>query len=339
MGNNGYTLSIVIPVYKVEQFVGQCLGSIFSQGVSEDWYDVVVVNDGTPDKSLDVINQFNSHRNLTIINQENQGLSVARNNGLEKAKGDYVWFVDSDDWLEPEALATIRKYIEKMPEVEVFATILMMNYESSGKRSLEYKPNPNVRNGRDYMFRNHNANRGACQRYIFKRAFLDKYNLKFMPGIYHEDGEFSNRMLYLAKSLIIIPTPLYDYRIRETGSIMSSRSMKANYDLVKIYHSLVDFAEKYVKGNEDYWHYRYIAYECLESSIEFSRKEIFSKPFDKFYQVNKKLIKSEARVILAHFRYLRFNETINLLQYSIFPKLWIQVKQIIKRMLIKLRII
>lgn len=328
-------LSIVIPVYQVEKFIYQCLESIFSQRMEENWFEVIVVNDGTQDRSMDIVAQFARHKNLSVLNQMNQGLSVARNNGLLHAKGKYVWFVDSDDWLEGDALNIVRLNIENHPDVDVFASVLMMNYEKNGKREIEYKPNPNVMSGHDYMFHNHNANRGACQRYIFKHSFLQKYDLRFMPRVFHEDGEFSNRMLYLAKSLMIIPKPIYNYRIRESGSIMSSRNMKANEDLVKIYFSLRDFAEKYVKGNEDYWPYRYIIYQCLESTVEFSRKEIFSPSFNEFYQLHKKLIKSEARTILHHFTSLRFSENIKLLQYSIFPKLEIQIRQIVKKILIK----
>lgn len=326
-------LSIVIPVYKVEEFIDKCLESIYSQGMDENWFEVIVVNDGTPDRSMDIVMKYKVHSNLSIISQPNQGLSVARNNGLEKASGQYVWFVDSDDWLETSSLMTIRRYIEEEPNVLVFATVLMMNYEGSGRREIEYSPNPSVKSGRDYMFRNHNANRGACQRYIFKRSFLDKYKLRFMPGIYHEDGEFCKRMLYLATPLIIIPKPLYNYRIRESGSIMSSRNMKANYDLIKIYNSLLDFADKYVKGNEDYWQYRVVAYECLENTIGFSRKEIFTKDFDKFYQKYKGLIKSEARLLLRHSNKITLKDSISLIQYAFFPKLEIQLKQLIKKLL------
>lgn len=333
------TLSIVIPVYKVEKFIYQCLDSIYSQGMDENWFEVVVVNDGTPDKSMDVVDKFRDHTNLTIINQTNQGLSVARNNGMDKSKGEYVWFVDSDDWLEPNALSDVKGYIEKYPDVEVFASVLMMNYEKDGTKEKEYKPNLNVRSGRDYMFRNHNANRGACSRYIFKRSFLQEYDLRFMPGVYHEDGEFSNRMLYLAKSLMIIPKPVYNYRIRESGSIMSSRNMKANEDLVKIFFSLRDFAEKYVKGNEDYWQYRYVIYQCLISSILFSHKEIFTKDFNFFYKANKNTIKSEARKMLLHPLSLTFSQKTTLLEYAFFPKIKTQIKQIVKRALMKVGLI
>lgn len=332
-------LSLIIPVYNVEQFIDECLHSIYIQGFSEVNFEVIVVNDGTIDNSMSIVDRFaGQHKNLVIVNQENQGLSMARNTGLAHAKGEYVWFVDSDDWLADNSLATVFDAIKQYPQIEVFATILMMQYEGKGCSEIEYTPNLNVRTGRDYMFRNHNANCGACQRYIFKRSFLEKYDLKFMPGIYHEDGEFSNRMLYLADSLRILPTPVYNYRIRTSGSIMSSRKMQMNYDLVKIFSVLRDFADKYVKGNDDYWAYRMKIYECLADIIFFSRNEIFSKGFDGFYQQNKQLIKHEARILLRHTSELSRHDVVYLLKFASFPKLETQIRQIIKRLLIKLKL-
>ena len=246
--------------------------------------------------------------------------------------------MDSDDWLENDSLKTVKEYIEKCSNVDVFASVLMMYYERNGKRCVEYKPNFKVQNGQDYMFRNHNANRGACQRYIFKRSFLEEHHLRFMPGVYHEDGEFSNRMLYLAKSMKILPKPLYDYRIRESGSIMSSRNMKANYDLVKIYFSLLDFAEQYVKGHSNYWRYRYVAYECLEDTIIFSKREIFNHEFDDFYRVNKQLIKDEARELLRHSRSLTIPQIYTTFKFAFAPKLATQLRQGVKRILEKIRL-
>ena len=332
-------LSIIVPIYNVEPFIAQCLNSIYNQQFPEEEFEVIAVNDGTPDASMDIVSRFaKQHKNLLIVNQKNQGLSVARNTGLAHAKGKYIWFVDSDDWLTKNSLQTVTNGAKVNPTIDVFATVLMLQYENTFKTQIEYTPNPNVRTGRDYMFRNHNANRGACQRYIFKRSFLEKYDLKFMPGIYHEDGEFSNRMLYLAENLIIFPQPVYNYRIRTSGSIMSSRKMKMNDDLVKIYYALSNFAEKYVKGNEDYWPYREKIYQCLESIILFSRNEIFSKEFDEFYKDNKALIKDEARKLLPHFMHYSLRENLTLLQFSFFPKFETQLRQGVKRILLKLNL-
>lgn len=330
-------LSIIIPIYNVEQYLELCLDSIHTQQVEIKNFEVIIVNDGTPDNSMAIVKRYSGcYSNLGIIEQENQGLSVARNVGFKKAKGDYVWFVDSDDWLTENAISYVIESIKKNPDVEVFATVLNMFYEKSGKTIVEYKPNLNVKTGRDYMFKNNNANRGACQRYIFKRSFLIKNNLEFMPGVYHEDGEFANRMLYLAERLIILPVPVYNYRIRANGSIMSSRKMKMNYDLVKIYYSLLDFAEIYVKGNKDYWQYREKIFACLSAAIQFSRKDIFSKEFDIYYQENKKFIKQEARKLLPHYADYSLGEILNLLQFSLCPKLSTQIKQSLKWVLIKI---
>lgn len=333
------TLSIIIPIYNVERFIAQCLESIYSQHFPLEQFEVIAVNDGTPDHSMDIVECFaKKYTNLKIVNQENQGLSVARNTGMLHADGDYIWFVDSDDWLTNNSLSVVWKNIQQNPQIDVFSTVLMMQYEKNGNAEIEYKPNLRVRSGRDYMFRNSNANRGACQRYIFKKTFLEKYDLKFMPGVYHEDGEFSNRMLYLADELMIIPQPVYNYRIRTSGSIMSSRKMKMNDDLVKIFFVLREFAEKYVKGNEDYWPYRGKIYECLTASVLFSRNEIFNSDFDSFYQVNKHLIKKEARTLLLHFSHFSFKENITLLQFALFPKVPTQLRQGIKRLLLKLKL-
>ena len=93
-------LSIIIPIYNVEQFIAQCIESIYSQHFPLERFEVIAVNDGTPDHSMDIVKRFAAkYSNLQIINQENKGLSVARNTGMQYAKGDYVWFIDSDDWL------------------------------------------------------------------------------------------------------------------------------------------------------------------------------------------------------------------------------------------------
>ena len=93
-------LSIIIPIYNVEQYVRACLESVFRQGLADDDYELILVNDGTQDRSMEVIaDLLAAHTNVTVINQENQGLSVARNNGLERATGEYVMFLDSDDLL------------------------------------------------------------------------------------------------------------------------------------------------------------------------------------------------------------------------------------------------
>lgn len=130
-------VSIIIPVYNVEQYIEQCLSSIYAQDISEDIFEVIAVNDGTPDNSMSIVKTIASqHKNLVIINQENQGLSVARNTGLDHAKGEYIWFVDSDDWLTKDSLSIVLDTIISYPKIDVFATVLMMQYEKTIRQKL-----------------------------------------------------------------------------------------------------------------------------------------------------------------------------------------------------------
>ena len=93
-------LSIIVPVYNVEKYIRPCIESIFRQGLEEERFELIIVNDGTQDKSMEMIDDIiNEHKNIIVINKKNQGLSIARNNGITIAKGEYILMPDSDDLL------------------------------------------------------------------------------------------------------------------------------------------------------------------------------------------------------------------------------------------------
>ena len=119
------------------------------------------------------------------------------------------------------------------------STRLLHHDEATGRESAENFPSMSARTGREYMFAGNL--KGASQRYILRRQFLLDNNLRFLPGVYHEDGDFGIRMTYLAQSCYVLPDPVYVYRLRKTGSIMSSRKQKMNTDLVTIYQGLLEF--------------------------------------------------------------------------------------------------
>ena len=320
-------LSIVIPIYNVEKYIGVCLGSIFSQKVRENVFEVIIVNDGTPDKSMEVVRGFEYHDNLVIVNQSNQGLSVARNTGLSKAEGEYVWFVDSDDCLLTGALERVLHYLSKFPGIDVLASVLELMDERTRKTYIEYKPHKSFNTGREYLFVGNNL--GATQRYILRRQFLLDNNLAFMPDVYHEDGEFGPKMLYLAKSIVLIDKPVYCYLQRDSGSIMSNRKMKMNYDLIKIYYSLEKFRRERV-GKKDEWRFKAVMYTCLECTILFSRRQLDSEDFMTFYDEYKGLIHEKARELLRHPFSLRFNQLKRIIHFYFFPLSYDKLKLKIK---------
>ena len=110
-------LSIIIPVYNVEPYIAKCLDSCLHQDIPTDEYEIIVVNDGSPDNSVVIVKDYmQRYLNVRLVNRDNGGLSAARNTGLKEAKGEYVWFVDSDDWIEPYVLKhlTDKAYKDKL---------------------------------------------------------------------------------------------------------------------------------------------------------------------------------------------------------------------------------
>lgn len=241
-------LSIIIPVYKVERYVRHTLDSIFSQDFSEDDFEVIAVDDGSPDKSVGVVEEFAmSHANLHIIRQGNMGLSCARNTGLAAAKGDYVWFVDSDDTVAAGSLERLRRIAAENPDIDMFGFNMVCIDEATGAETVQ-RIVPKRRH--DYLYGRTSGPRQLVgrfvktpvQRFLFKREFLTNNNLSFYPGIYHEDEEFVPRAVFLANGVRLVDYASYRYLVRNSGSIMASRNAKKIGDQVKILNSLTAFS-------------------------------------------------------------------------------------------------
>ena len=131
MLENSCQLSVIVPVYNVEKYIRPCLESIFRQGIDDDNFEVIIVNDGTEDRSMEVIQEIISqHDNITVINQENLSLSVARNNGIAQAKGEYILMPDSDDLLIEGSLSVLlEKALESKADLVVADYLEMTDEE------------------------------------------------------------------------------------------------------------------------------------------------------------------------------------------------------------------
>ena len=236
-------LSIIIPVYKVKKYVRKTLDSVFSENFSDDEVEVIVVNDGTPDRSMDIVNEFASHKSLRIINQENQGLSGARNTGIKAAKGKYVWFVDSDDWIEPGFISRIMPLLKK-DNVDIYMMLQrIINEDGSGERITYFKDMKKPSSIDAYKAIEQEMKSGVgitpMQEYIIRRQFILDNDLFFLPGIYHEDIEYAPRMLICADRLVMLPWIGYCYLVRMNGSITTDPALfkKRCISRMKIYDS------------------------------------------------------------------------------------------------------
>jgi glycosyltransferase involved in cell wall biosynthesis len=258
-------LSIIIPVYNVEKYIKKCLDSIFMQDAISSEYEVIVVDDGTPDNSMEVVENFAKYYpNLIIIHQENQGLSSARNSGLKVAQGEYVWFVDSDDWIEKNCLNELFEFFAAY-QAEVFVTPLKSINESNGdvyaNMFSDHDKQIKFASGIDFL--KNGIKVVPVQIYIFKRYFLEKHDLKFMHGVFHEDNEFVPRMLYFATTVCLINSLFYNYLVRESGSITSEFSIKKSEDLILIIKSLADFSAVNNLKSKDKYNVKFKKIGCL----------------------------------------------------------------------------
>ena len=145
-------LSIIIPVYNVEQYIDECLHSVTSQGRTEDDYEIIVVNDGTLDNSMDIVDRYVcQHENISVIHQSNSGLSIARNTGLQHACGEYVWFVDSDDWIAEDALSFLFPLLDNGIDVLAFPLNLVRITSERNDLNIEHSY---ALSGSSYLYRN-----------------------------------------------------------------------------------------------------------------------------------------------------------------------------------------
>ena len=210
-------LSIIVPVYNVKRYIRPCIESIFRQGLNEADFEVIIVNDGTPDKSLEMIADIISqHKNITVINQENQGLSVARNKGIKVAKGEYIIMPDSDDLLIDNSLKPL---LEKALETKVdlvVADFLNMTDEEIEEFYKEEFKQPELQYkkvvGEQIYLELLNPRQCFVWRTLYRKEFLITQGLSFYPGLRYQDIPFTHKCYLKANNCIRTNILLNIYR-------------------------------------------------------------------------------------------------------------------------------
>ena len=227
-------LSIIVPIYKVEQYVHTCLESIFRQGLEEDIFEVILINDGTPDKSMEVIQDIiESHKNIRVINQENQGLSVARNNGIAAAKGEYILMPDSDDLLIENSLKPLLEIALETKADLVLADFLAMTDQEIN--SINAIPQKEIvikeKTGKQLFLEDLNPYHCYVWRTLYKKDFIVSKNISFYPGIKYQDIPFTHECYLKAKNGVKTNILLNIYR-RWSGSSTKTYNIKNTKDFI-----------------------------------------------------------------------------------------------------------
>lgn len=243
-------LSIIVPVYKVEPYLRKCVESLLRQDLSRDSYEIILIDDGSPDNCPSICDEYaRFYENVKVIHKDNGGLSSARNRGIEAANGEYVQFVDSDDYLEPNVLKTL---VAKMDEGQL--DVLRFNYQNVNEQYMVFEPNKAGKpfidyrdvpcDGETFLTERLGFACYACQ-FILKRTLLE--GCLFRLGIYFEDTEWTPRLLLKSSRVSSIDLIVYNYLIREnsiTKSVALSQKRKVLKDKLLLIDSLQQTKEK-----------------------------------------------------------------------------------------------
>ena len=255
-------ISIIIPMYNVEKYIGDCLESISHQSFTD--YEIIVVDDGSTDNSVRIAEELlaspksspkekdlNTEENFPslqggargrLIRQANAGLSAARNTGLKTANGEYVFFLDSDDWLEKDALERLAKHIQG-EDLICFSGRKWYQDTQMYEVADELQP-ATYTTGWEY----YNENALQSRRFpfvcavlrLYRRDFLMGKKLYFTKGIYHEDNMFTPYVCLHAQATKVVNESIYVYRIRK-GSITTQPKLKNIQDKLWIANEQAHF--------------------------------------------------------------------------------------------------
>ena len=217
-------LSIVVPIYKVEPYLPKCVESLLAQDLPKEDYEIILVDDGSPDRCGEICEEYATRfDNVKVVHRKNGGLSAARNTGIVVAQGEYVLFVDSDDYLEPNVLKTL---VDKMESDHL--DILRFNYQNVNEHYVVFEPNKFGKPFVDYRddvcdgltFLTERLGFGCyAWQFVIRREILQ--GCLFKEGIYFEDTEWTPRLLLKAQRVTSTNVMVYNYLMRE-GSITQS---------------------------------------------------------------------------------------------------------------------
>lgn len=274
--------SIIIPAFNAENYIERCLASVYYDGVNEDLFEVIVINDGSKDKTAELVKDYSiTHNNILLVCKNNEGVSIARNKGINIAKGDYILLLDADDELIAGSFKKVCKYLAEIKPIDMLVTRQVRN---NGEREWlvrepplkEHQRYDGVEAYRKCFIRT-NAGGGIC-----RKEFLNENGLKFPAGVRNaEDTIFFGQLQVYAKSIVYYNVPLYlihetagsasrplDYTKLGLSHVVTMRSVaeikkNINVNINKEYRAIFDFVVYQLLANT-------IAYFVMSKELKYS---------------------------------------------------------------------
>lgn len=279
-------ISIIVPVYNTEQYIADCLDSIIGSSVFGK-SEVIVIDDGSTDNSLIVAQEYaEKYENIYLFSFSNGGLSASRNRGLKLAKGEYIFFVDSDDLLEPNYIEKLYEAITQKNCDIVFAGFTLFDSESGEEKVVkrDILSCGSVTDGCSYLEKRMDSEDWQHHVWsaIYRRKFLTENNFYFCEEIkVYEDILFTNRILLSAERVYMLPMYGYLYRIRNGSLVNSGMTEKDVSNCILIAEKI---SEEYDSLNKKQKHAIGRTYFELLSMILYCIGDINSENKDEFYK-------------------------------------------------------
>ena len=222
-------VSVIIPVYNVENYLRKCLDSLVNQTLKD--IEIIVVNDGTTDNSQEIINEYVKKypKKVVSIIQENGGQGAARNTGLLHAKGEYIGYVDSADYVEENMYEELyKKAKEEDSDIVICGNnVVKENYELFSKEDVD----------KEFLL-----GKMAVWNKIYKKNIIVDNKIQFRSKVWYEDLDFTMKVYFSSKKISYVDKPLYNYLLRE-GSTMNNNNIKRNLELIEAFDSLIDYCK------------------------------------------------------------------------------------------------
>lgn len=234
-------ISIIIPAYNVEKYIEECIDSVLKQKLIN--FEILVINDGSTDSTLAKLEKYKGNKNIKIITTKNRGLSAARNLGIKLSQGEYLLFLDSDDFLIENSLFKVLEEA-KLNKLEIVAYNCNIYYNKENYFKLE-RPiySEKVIDGSEFFIINYINKKSYPMSWLnlYHKSIFHKYKLLFKEGIIYEDVEFEIRLLTKVKKMKYLNIEVINYRQRSTSIMKSKKNFKLE---VKSYYSIIETYKK-----------------------------------------------------------------------------------------------
>ncbi|MDR1983104.1 MAG: glycosyltransferase [Holosporaceae bacterium] len=259
-------VSVIVPIYNVEKFLSRCLESIINQTLEN--LEIICVDDGSTDNSNNILKELAAKDNrIVVINQENKGVGAARNSAMDIAKGEYIGFVDSDDWIDLNYFEKLYEAAKKY-DASMACCGIIRKYPSSRIRKKMNIVDEKLYTSAISRYRITETPR-KCYVYnkIYRRSEIEQHRIRFPEGVYFEDIAFMIRALYFLPTLVTVPETVYYYWVNYK-SVTREMTDQKQQDLLTARLNFIEFSRKYhINCDEKFYIKKKTVYKCFKVPI------------------------------------------------------------------------